>query len=150
MMELIQFKLTSGEEVVAEVMEYPDQHMPEYVVRNAFSVRSMMNMEEEMSMSYGLSPWMMLQERSTDFILVNPSSIVSIAKPSDFMLREWNHAMTYTMKAHKERLKRKEDFDAEFLRRVEQYTQSLADEVAPTTDSATSNVINFPDPDTLH
>jgi len=150
MMELIQFKLTSGEEVVAEVMEYPDQHMPEYVVRNAFSVRSMMNMEDEMSMSYGLSPWMMLQERSTDFILVNPSSIVSIAKPSDFMLREWNHAMSYTMKAHKERLKRKEEFDADVLRKIEQYTQSLANEVAGASDSETSNIINFPDPDTLH
>jgi len=146
MMELIQLKLTSGEEVIAEVMEYPDEMMPEYVVRHAFSVRSMMN--EDFTMSYGLSPWMMLQEKSTDMILVDPSSIISIAKPTDFMLREYNQALSYTIVAYKERVKKKEAYDAEFLKQLEKYTSNYTEQVL--SDSSSNNIINFPDKDTLH
>lgn len=148
-MELIQLKLTSGEEVVAEVLEYPDGEMPEYVVRHAFRINSMVNYDEEMSVTYGLAPYMMLQETSTDFILIDPSNIVSIAKPSQFMMREYNHALSYTGKIHGERLKRKEEFDAVFLEKLEEYTKNLTDKDLLDS-SSSSNVIAFPDKDTLH
>lgn len=143
MMDLIQLKLSSGEEVVAEVMEYPSADMPEYIVRQAFSVRSMIN--DDGSMSHGLSPWMMLQEKSTDYILIQPTSIISIAKPSEFMLREYNAAIAYALINHKERVRRKKMVDEELLRQLESYTGSLESD-----SSSDNNIIYFPfinDPD---
>ena len=140
-MNLIQLKLASGEEVIAEVMEYPSQEMPEYIVRQAYSVRSMMN--EDHSMSYGLSPWMMLQDKPTDYILVDPRSIISIAKPSEFMMREYNIAMAYGLMNLKERIRRKKELDDELRVALEEMTHVDSSEVK-------NNIINFPflnDPD---
>jgi hypothetical protein len=135
-MELAQFKLVNGEEVICQVAEFPSEDENQYIVFNAFSVRSILN--EDYTMSYGLSPWMMLVENTNDYIVVSASHILSIVKPTIFMKLEYNEALKSTLMAAQERLSRIKERAAEIL------DSSGSEE-------SKSNIVTFPfGKDTIH
>ena len=88
---IAQFKLTSGEEVVCQVVEWPKDG-GDYIVRNAMCLS--INMDDNLQIVYGLRPWMSMIESSSEFILLNPDSVVAMTQPNMKFVYEYEGAMS--------------------------------------------------------
>ena len=91
MNEVTHMKLSSGEEIVCEVLDWPDEGEKEIIVRMAFALRTQFD-PETMSAVYGLVPWMTMVESVNDYIVLSSDHVVSITKATSSFLREYNDA----------------------------------------------------------
>jgi len=81
MKEIKQFKLTNGEEIVCEVVEYPGEESADLVVRNSYRV-TMVSSEESGNHYYAFRPWMIYQDDPEMYQIININQIVGECNPS--------------------------------------------------------------------
>ena len=146
MMSVVQMKLTSGDEVIAEVMDWPGENGKDLIIRNAMSLSY--SYDEDMSQIYGLKPWMSMIENPLEYIVVNADHVVSTTKPNNSFLHEYTEAL---QQMHSIGLKRQIDYrdviqdqEKRFKEKLEEVTRRLM-----TNDSDTQGtILQFPSPDT--
>lgn len=147
-MEIKQFKLSSGEEIVCEVLEWPnvDEDEADIVVRNIFKIVAL-----EASVTgnryYTFKPWMVFQDEPDMFQLINSNHIVGEANPSQKLLEQ------YFIVLKGEPSEDSEAARAEIEKRLEDYINSLRVMVSGQNeqrDSSDQNVIVFPGGRTIH
>lgn len=82
-----QFKLTNGDEIVCDVVEWPsvDDDHNGLVVRNAYKI-FMINPISTETRYYQFRPWLVYQDNKEFFQIINADHIVAEATPADELL----------------------------------------------------------------
>lgn len=127
MNDIKQFKLTSGEEVVCDVVEWPDEESTDVVVRHAYRVFVYAETNDG-SRIYSMRPWMLLQDVENSVQLININHIVGETTPSAKMIEQYVKIVTHT------------EFDQELS--TEDLTTKLAEHINNIRSMSLSNQIN--------
>ena len=91
-MNLIQFKLSNGDEIIAEIVDDPqDSDDVNIVARNCMKIISVENTEGHRF--YTFRPWMTYQDRKDYLQLINYTHIVGEAKPSEMLMLQYQRAL---------------------------------------------------------
>lgn len=102
-----QFKLSSGEEIVCEVVDWTGEpEESELIVRKCMSL---VLREAPASTFYSFKPWMIYQENPEDFIIIQSQHVMSIGFPTKKLLSHYDEAVEEMTKIHEERKKYDED-----------------------------------------
>lgn len=83
-----QFKLTNGDEIVCDVVEWPDaddEHNG-LVVRNAYKIFMLNTLNPTENRYYQFRPWLVYQDNKEFFQIINADHIVAEATPADELL----------------------------------------------------------------
>jgi hypothetical protein len=83
-----QFRLSNGDEIIAQVVQEPDGDDVNIVVRNAMMITRTENLETGYRY-YSFRPWMSFQLNDEYLQLLNYSHIVGEAKPSKVLLEQY-------------------------------------------------------------
>jgi len=149
--EIKQFKLTSGDEVICEVVQWNVGEETEIVVRKAMKL-VMGETESGNYRYYSFRPWMVYQENLEDFIILNAAHIVGIAQPVDSILIQYEEALISMQEMYESRntqatITGNGDVN-ELTQRLRDHLKSLEEE--NNDNDSDDNVIPFIDPKTLH
>lgn len=140
MMELKQFRLTSGEEIVCEVVEWPDveSESADIVVRNVLKILGYNQPNGDKY--YTFSPWMVFQDDSDAIQLLNNNHIMGEANPSEKLIEQYFIATKGDTTEESETLK------ADLQARLAEYLMKLRGVISgDDTDSDTGgNIVKFP------
>ena len=146
-MNLKQFKLTNGEEILCEVVEWPDETHSEILVRNVIEIVTK-EISTEADPGYGryyiLRPWMMYVDGYKEIVMISPTSVAGTVGVVDTDTSEQYHYGVAKMQdLHDNRIQASADRESALL-------SDLLSTVVPSgstktlTDSAGTNVIVFP------
>ena len=91
MNEIKHFKLTNGEEIVCDVIEWPDVDgdSPDIVVRNAFKIITSGLSNQDNIRYYQFRPWMIYQDEPEMFQILNGNHILGEANPPESLLEQY-------------------------------------------------------------
>ena len=84
--DIKQFKMNNGEEIVCEVLEWPEEDMGDIIVRRAFELKTIISPDHSF---YMFKPWLAMQEGIDKFISVNPLHIIAEAIPASRVKDQW-------------------------------------------------------------
>ena len=97
MAEYIQFKMSTGDDVVCEILQEPEDDDIYIVVRNALKVTcteaTVSEDGEESYRYYGFRPWMVFQGSNEYMQLINFNHIIGEAKPDSMLLDHYKKAL---------------------------------------------------------
>lgn len=152
-LEVRQFKLASGEEILCEIVQWDEQGEIEILTRKA--MRLIMQENGEGFKYYAFRPWMVYQECGEDLVVVNANHIVGIGFPTRSLLvqyydavadmeemhitREIEYEETYgALKQPKTATERMQENikNAESRDKIDEYLERMVD-------SASNNIIQF-------
>ena len=91
MNEIKQFKLTNGEEIVCDVIEWPDVDgdSPDVVIKNAYKI-IVANVAAERNMRYyTFAPWLVYQDDDDLYQVLNSNHIIAEANPTQKLLEQY-------------------------------------------------------------
>ena len=99
---LRQFKLSSGDEIVCEVIQWQNEEELELIVRKPMRI----GFTEIMGgmKYYSFRPWMIYQETDTELIVINGNHIVGISQPQETLVWQYNEAVKDMKKMHEKRM----------------------------------------------
>lgn len=128
------FKLTNGEEIVCDVVEWPDDDTDsvDLVIRQAFKIISAAQSSTENVFYYALKPWMVYQEGDDLYQVLNYNHVVGEANPTPELLKHYVKVSRDELTSHEEI----ENKMKEYLEELKGIISSL--------DSADPKIINFP------
>ncbi len=135
--EIKQFKLTTGDEIICEIIEWDTEENPSIVVRGSFKIISMDDIARGVRF-FSFRPWLIFQDDPELLQTINSVHIVSEAMPSEEIIKQYNKVVIKLKKAFtkdKGVANIAEDDVFEFFTNE---IQSL--------DSSSDNIINFPNP----
>jgi hypothetical protein len=146
--DIAQFKFSSGQEIVCEVMEWPDDGEKDIIVRNAMAI--VMGETSDGDRIYMFKPWVHFFGKNDEYICVNSFHIVSQNRPNENLIKEYIYAIK---EMHEQARERDEDYlndEREKLKKL-QGALNLFTKTTIQHDSAESNVVRFPrKDDTVH
>lgn len=144
MTEIKQFKLSSGEEIICDVVQWPDVENDEadMIVKNVFKIialESPMNGEKY----YTFRPWLAFQDEEDMFQLLNSNHVMAECNPSERLLNYYFVAVKGETNADSEEAKK------EIQQKLEDYVNNLRsmveNRVLQSSDSdIDSKIIAFP------
>ena len=147
MSDIRQFKLSTGEEIICQILEWggDDEEEVDLVVRYVYRVYSMDD-DSHGYRFYSLKPWMTMQEGDGKFITINTMHIVSQAKPDLIILKQFKKAIE-SSEIPEEDLK---DKVADYIEKMRTVFQD--DDFDDDEDEESNNIVHFPknNKDTLH
>ncbi len=147
-MEIKQFKLSSGEEIVCEVIEWPDvdEDMAEIVVRNIYKIIAI-DQTVSGNRYYTFKPWMVFQDEPDMFQTININHVIGEANPSQKLLEQYFTMIKGELSEDSEAAR------AELEKKLADYIHNLRQVVSQqvgSSDSGEENVIKFPGGRTIH
>lgn len=147
-----QFKLVSGEEIVADVIDTEDDVL---VIRAAMRIVELENMQEGYSY-FSLRPFVAFQENLDSLQILSIGSITLETTPSNSILKHYANAITKMNKFLKHG-KTLEDLESMSDNEIHAYMSQLLDEYSeesfeedPEEDHVGENVVKFKPKDTVH
>lgn len=90
-MNYLQFKLSTGDEIVCEVVDEPEDDDPNIVIRNAMKVFTIEGPDG--TRYHTFRPWMTYQDRQSYLQLLNVNHIVGESKPSEMLVQQFMKAI---------------------------------------------------------
>jgi hypothetical protein len=83
-----QFKLTNGDEIVCDVVEWPDVDDDHngLVVRNSYKIFMLNTLNPTENRYYQFRPWLVYQDKKDYFQVLNADHIIAEATPADELL----------------------------------------------------------------
>ena len=154
-----QYNLVSGQQIVCEVIEFPDDDTHEIICRNVLEIAEFMREDDTGGYEkyYAFKPWAHCQDGPMDIMIINSQHIVSSCVPtSDLMTsyveaREEGHRLSETRRVehqHRQNMKLKEATE-----QIQRLLEDTREEVAIET-TQKSNVVSLfdemDDDDTIH
>ena len=88
--DIAQFKLSSGNEIVCEVVEWPDNDGDDIIVKNIMTI---IPYELEGSIVYGFKPWLHYFESDDEYATLNTNHIVASARPNKHLRYNYNESV---------------------------------------------------------
>jgi len=144
MTDIKQFKLSSGEEIICDVIEWPDiesEESADMIVKNVFKIVSY-DPAANGDRYYTFRPWMSFQDEDDMFQLINYNHIVGEANPSQKLLKHYIVAVKGEVTPENEQARK------EIEERLEAYINNLRASIENKTleddSDAGSKVIKFP------
>jgi hypothetical protein len=134
-----QFKLTNGDEIVCDVVEWPDvddEHNG-LVVRNAYKIFMLNTLNPTENRYYQFRPWLVYQDNKEFFQIINADHIVAEATPADELL------------VHYYRIINDIDDEENIEDKIDKLKEIL-NEFMSGNDSDSGNLIKFPGKKNLH
>ena len=157
-----QFKLTSGEELICELVEAndTDEGITDVIIRRAMKIVTTDDLEEN-TRYYTFKPYVTFQDDTTDLIALNSVHIVSESTPSEVVMTHYASALSDADKFNKIRKstsvslaevqsKLKELTEDEMDKFLEIKLAEIEDSDLDPLDSQASNVIQFKPRGTYH
>ena len=84
--DIAQFKLSSGNEIVCEIIEWPTKEGDDLIVRNIMTI---LPYEFEGSIQYGFKPWLHYFESEEEYATLNTSHIIATARPNTYLQQNY-------------------------------------------------------------
>ena len=137
-----QFKLSSGDELLCEVIEWDDAENAELIVRHCFEVRKCEN-EQLNARYYAIRPYMSFQVGPHHVLSLNSDQILMSGLPSSEMVKQYKIAIKNN-EIPDEELDEKLDLDDRF-KQLKDFLDSMDSD-----DSSDPNVITFPSNRKIH
>ena len=136
-MNLIQFKLTNGEELVCEVVQEPDDDDINLVIRNALKIITLEDRETGTRI-YSFRPWMVYQDYPDLLQLLNINHILGEAKPNKVLATQFYQAL------QQEKAQAEANID-DIMERINALKDELNIEFDddPSDSNSPSNIVNF-------
>lgn len=131
-----QFKLTTGDELICQVLEWADNDEVDIVIRYVYEIN---RVDDDIKglRYYNLKPWMVMQEGDEKFITLNTMHVVSQCKADEKIIEQFEEAV-----------KNSQLTDEELQEKVEKYVKKMK---AVLEEHEVENVIRFPiDKDKMH
>ena len=162
-----QFKLSNGDELVCEVVEWPEESHVEILIRNVIQIvtKEAYDEKEGLGRYYLFRPWMMYQEDRANLILLSNEEVAAVASPGYEVVEQYHVAVLRMQEIYDTRklatLERESVAQDELFENLLQNMQTLRGKGnnsvggkhggnAPR-DSSESNVLSlFPDPTEVH
>ena len=141
---LAQFKFSNGQEVVCEVMEWPQDKSEDIIVRNAMSI--IMGEDQDGDRVYMFRPWAHYLEANDEYILVNTLHVVSTNRPSVHLQEEYKYAVN---EMHKHRRQRDVAAKQEELQAFQRLQNAMVKMIENDSTGILSNVLPFPKRDDI-
>lgn len=164
---VMQFKLTNGEEIICQVVDWPEKNDVDFIVHNALLL--MQEIVDGTRTKYMFKPWFTMAEKSDQYISISKDQVVACVYPNDILNIEYMNAkreMYYRSRSKKieNALPQLEDYfnqDKMEQKKIDQMQKEILalidemernNEIEETYDDsdAPSNVIKFPGPDSIH
>lgn len=140
MSELRQFKLSNGDEIICEVVEWDSDEISDIIVRNAMAIISF---EAQGDKYYTFRPWMVFQMDSEFFQALNSNHVVAGALPAVSIVEQYKKAILIENKKEEKNIEH-------LLEKLKDQLMSIH-EANNLPDSSTSNIIRFNfDKDKMH
>jgi len=138
-MNIKQFMLVNGQQIVCEVIEWAEKDFHEIVVRNCMEIVQTSYGHQKI---YVFRPWMHYQEKKEDLVILNSNHAVSIASPHDSLLVQYEQAVS---DMHLSGKSRDREFRMHMKELLEELTAPLDEPINDSVDSdSSSNIIPFP------
>ena len=159
--ELRQFKLTNGDEILCEVVQWHNEDELELVVKKAMKLQYGNNKDGDIRY-YAFRPWMVYGESPDELVILNGNHVVGICEPSAPLVYQWKEAVEDMSNLHDERMKEHAqtigeskqsmtDRMKEFLKQATEEEKKALEEIENSTDSDGGNILMFdPSKRTLH
>lgn len=142
-MNLAQFKLTSGHEIVCDVIEWGDEGDTEIIIRNVMQIVSGQISDNESVFMF--RPWINFIENHDEYVLLSTNHIVSSNRPNRCLVTEYKYAVD---DMHMVGIERAAEYDLIEAEAEEELSSSdrVKHSMKKALDNATprSNIINFP------
>ncbi|OUU54226.1 MAG: hypothetical protein CBC12_01655 [Candidatus Puniceispirillum sp. TMED52] len=141
-----QFKLSSGEEIVCEVVDWTgEEEESELIIRKCMSL---VLREGPMSTFYSFKPWMIYQENPDDFIILQSHHVMSIGFPTKNLMKHYDEAVEEMSKIFEERKIQGEEEneinkDVQTLMKKSTTAEEFLKELEGNDSASLSNVIPF-------
>ena len=165
---VMQFKLTNGEEIICQVVDWPEEDDTDYIVHNALLL--MQQIVNGTRTKYMFKPWFTMAEKSDQYISISKDQIVACVYPNEILNVEYINAkreMYYRSRSkqvepalasmndpfnynEKEEQKKFEEMQKEILALIDEIEQSNQLEELHNDSDKPTNVIKFPGPDSIH
>ena len=145
--EIKQFKLSNGEELICEVIQWDDEDSSAIIIRAGMQLVTNTNIKTGIKL-FTFKPWLSFNEDPTVLQSINAAHVIAEGAPSKDMLIMYTSCLSKLKKFVKEKdeyppidLDEYGDLTDEELQEVleEEYDKVLRND-----DSATSNIIQFP------
>ena len=91
-MTIKQFKLTSNEEIICEVIESDGEDKSQIVAKRILKVHVGEDYENGVRY-YSFKPWMSFQDRINDFSIITENHIIGHTTPSDYLKKHYTSAI---------------------------------------------------------
>ena len=142
--ETKQFKIATGEEIIAEVVQWNMDDEQEVVLRKAMKLH-LGERDVDNFRYYSFRPWMVYQESPNDFIILNASHIVGIAQPVQSLIHQYHDAVEGMLELFNAR---QENIKTGGVGDTNELTKQLRDALDEMGND--DNVVPFLDPKKLH
>ncbi len=155
---IMQFKMTNGEEIICQVLEYPEEGDTDYVVKDALSMIT--KTVGTSHTKYMFKPWFTMAEREDQYISIAKDHIVACVSPNTTLYSEYRKARSEMHLNSRTRPQTEEQIvndSKNQYAKMHDEIMSLIDEMErqskiddlDDSDSG-SNIIKFPGPDSIH
>lgn len=142
-MNYTQFRLSNGDEIIAQVVQEPEGEEVNIVVRNAMMITRTDNLETGYRY-YSFRPWMSFQLNNEYLQLLNYSHIVGEAKPSKILLNQY----LKSIESQSDEGELSDHYDSDDAITIQRILHKL--QQAELSDSDNSNVVSLFNKDKLH
>lgn len=141
--DLAQFKLTSGHELVCDVMEWGEDGDTDIIVRNVMQI--VIGQDADGESVFMFRPWIQYVESNEEYVLMNTKHIISSNRPNKNLITEYKYAVE---DMHMTSIERSSDYD-DVHEEVDHTLQRLQKSVKKALNNTipNSNIINFPKKD---
>lgn len=149
-MDIKQFKLSNGEEIVCEVVEWHDEENADIIIRDSYKIITYQS-SSSADRYHTFAPWLVLQEGEGLFQSVNADMIVGSCSPTEEMLREY-----WKLKESKKGKElSQEDLDEQMGEYIDKLKAMLLDHITPDAPKyevldSDGKIISFPSKDKMH
>ena len=89
MHDVKQFKLSDGEEVICDVIDWPENGEKEIVVRNAMKIALVVS-SDNLESYYTFKPWVQYIESADEYIIINSDHIIGTSNPNQYLLYQFD------------------------------------------------------------
>jgi len=143
--EIVQMKLTSGNEVVCQVLEWPEEGSNQLIVRNALAIVNI-EFDDSNDRMYMFVPWLHFAEGDKNYVLINTDHVMASSKPTDYLIDQYKIAVFETNEFSRKRVEDHAKRKEEGLQKLEQAIRNKIEE------EDYDNVVRFPgsDKETIH
>tara|TARA_R110001592_G_scaffold47391_1_gene150239 strand:- start:50 stop:469 length:420 start_codon:yes stop_codon:yes gene_type:complete len=139
MNDIRQLKLSSGEELICQILDWADEEAGDLVVRHVYGIYTSSPMGDDKGYRYyNIRPWMTMQEGDDAFMTLNIMNVVGQAKPCGKIEKQFWNVVNHSNMS-----------EDELNSKIDEYISKMKDKFDGE-DSDFENIILFPGSDKIH
>jgi len=122
---IIQFKLISGEEIACEVVDFPSEEDPDFIIKNALIL--LRNGNNPTEAQYLFKPWIAMIESDNDYISLASDKVMALCEPTTAFSKEYRIAKSQLHNISKMRQSYYDKMDNDYIRQLMEELDNVFD-----------------------